>query len=267
MSADALPVLSGVLRDQRRSLVLWGLAVAAVTAIYVSFYPAMGDASQIEAFIENLPEAMVQALGYDRMASPAGYLRSTVYGLLGPALLLVFAIGAGGRLIAGQEEDGTLELELTSPVARPRLLLGRLLALWLDIAILVAVITVMTMALVAALDIDVTTTGILAGSAGLLLLVIGLGTVTMAAGAATGRRAVALGVGAGLAVLSFMFDALGPIVDAGWMTAVSPFTWYLGNEPISEGFDLAGLALLALVPLIAGAVGMIAFDRRDLMVA
>ena len=44
MAADTLPVMSGVLRDQRRSLTLWGLALAAVSAMYISFYPAMGGA-------------------------------------------------------------------------------------------------------------------------------------------------------------------------------------------------------------------------------
>ena len=266
MAADILPVASGVLRDQRRSLLLWAIAVAAVTAMYVGFWPSMGEGAEIEAFVENMPEGLVEALGYDQIATPAGYLRSTVYGLLAPVLLLVFAVGAGARLIAGQEEDGTLELELTSPVARSRLLAGRLLALWLDVVLLVAVVTVTTLGLVAALDMEVGGVEILAAGTGLLMLVLGFGTLAMAVGAATGRRAVALAVAAGIAVISFMLDAIGPTVGADWMTAVSPFSWYLGDNPLVEGFDLAGLALLAAVPVLAAVVATTTFDRRDLMV-
>lgn len=266
MAADTMPVLSGVLHDQRRSLLLWGVAAAAVTAVYVGFYPSMGDAADLQPFIENMPEGLVQALGYDQIASPAGYLRSTVYGLLGPVLLLVFAIGSGARLLAGQEEDGTLELELTAPVARRRVLAGRLLALWLDVVLLAAVVTVTTLALVAALQMEVGAVEILAAGTHLLLLVIGFGTVALAVGAVTGRRVHALAVAAALAVVAFVFDAIGPLVGADWMTAVSPFSWYLDPNPLAEGFHAGHIAMLAAVPIAAAAVAFPAFDRRDLMV-
>jgi len=266
VAADAMPITAGVLRDQRRSLALWGLALAAVTAIYTGFWPAMGDAGEIEAFVANMPEGIVQAMGYDDLASPAGYLRSTVYGLLGPALLLVFGIGAGARLIAGQEEDGTLELELTSPVSRGALLVGRLVALWVDLVVLAGVVVAVTLGLVAVLDMGIGVGAILAAGLGLLLLAIAFATVAMAVGAITGRRVVALGVAAGLAVTAFVLHAIGPTVGAAWMGAVSPFAWYLEPNPLAEGFQTGGLVALAVVAVVAAAAGLLAFDRRDLMV-
>lgn len=260
-----LPVLSGVLRDQRRSLLLWSLALTAVCAMYISIYPAMG-ATDMTSLVEDLPEGMVNAFGYDQIGTAAGYLTSTVYALLGPVLLLVFAIATGTRLLAGQEEDGTLELEFTAPISRRRLLAERLVALWLDIVILVGVLTAVTLLLVVALNLQVGVRNILAGSAGLLLLVIGFGTVGLAVGAVTGRRVIGLGVAAALAVVAFIFDAVGPTIDAGWMTAVSPFSWYLEDSPLLEGFDVQGLILLALVPIAAAAPALVVFDRRDLMV-
>lgn len=265
MAADTLPVLSGVLRTQRRSLVLWSLALAAVCGMYISIYPAMGGVD-MAALVQDLPEGMVNAFGYDRIGTAAGYVTSTVYSIMGPVLLLVFAIATGARLIAGQEEEGTLELELTAPVSRRRLLAERLVALWLDIVILVGVLTAVTLLLVMALELDVGVANVLAGSTGLLLLAIGFGTVGLAVGAITGRRAIGLGVAAGLAVVAFMFDAIGPTIDAGWMTAVSPFSWYLEGDPLLDGFDVQGLLLLAAVPIVAAAAALVAFERRDLMV-
>lgn len=264
-AADPTPVLTGVMRDQRRSLVLWSIALIAVCGIYIGVYPAIGG-DEMAAMVDGLPEGMSTALGYDQMTSAAGYLSSTVYGLLGPILLLVFAIATGTRLLAGHEEDGTLELEFTSPVSRSRVLLERTVALWLNIVALVAVLTLATIGLVTALDLDVELGNILAGSAGLLLLVIGFGTIALAVGAATGRRAIGLGVAAALAVLGFVLDALGPMVDVDWMTAVSPFSWYLAERPLETGPDASGLALLAAIPIIATAAALARFTRRDLMV-
>lgn len=264
MAADTLPVLSGVVAGQRRSLVLWSGALAALTLMYVGLYPSMGASADMQAMIDQLPEAMVTAFGYDRIGTPGGWISSTVYGLIAPVLLLVFGIGAGARLIAGQEEDGTLELELSAPVSRRRLLGERLLALWLDLSLLVAVVAAVTLLLVVGLDLDVPMGHLAAGTVGLLLLVVGFSTVSFAVGAATGRRAVALGAAAGLAVLTFVLDAIGPTVEVGWMTAVSPFAWYLEDSPLSEGWDPLGLLLLAIVPVAAAAVALLTFDRRDL---
>jgi ABC-2 type transport system permease protein len=260
-----VPVLGGVLRLQRRTLLLWSLALTGVTVMYVGLYPSFAGAD-LTSFTEALPPELNEAFGYDKIGTPAGYLSSTLYGLLGPALLLVFAIGAGARLIAGQEEDGTLELELTAPVSRLRVLGERLVALIVDIVILVNVTAGVTAFLVVVLDIDIALGNVVAVSLGLLLLVLGFGTLALAVGAATGRRGVAVGAAAAVAVLAFAFDALGPSLDADWMTAVSPFSWYLAADPLAAGFDVEGLALLAVVPLVTSGAAFMWFRRRDLLV-
>jgi ABC-2 type transport system permease protein len=263
--ADTFAVLSGVLQDQRRSLGLWGLALTAVTLIYVSFYPAVGG-DELASMVDALPEGLAAAMGYDQLGSAGGYLTSTVYGLLGPALLLVFGIGRGARIVAGLEEEGGLELELTAPVSRRQVVTERMLVLLVSLVTLVGVVVVVTLGLRAVIDLeDVTVGGILATSLGLLLLCAAFASVTYATGAATGRRAVALAVGAGLAVASYVADAIGSIVEsASWLTDVSPWSWYLAGDPMTAGIDPVGYSLLLAVTVAAAAVAVVAFDRRDL---
>lgn len=265
-AAPSIPILRATLGDHRRALVGWSIALAIVSAIYTSFWPAMGSGEEYEALIATMPEALVKALGYDQIGTAAGYLASTVYDLLGPVLLLVFALGTGARLIAGHEEDGTLELELTSPVPRRQIYLERLAMLWTGVITLVVVLTVVTSLLVSVLDMDVAFTNLLAGSAGLGLLVLGLGTIAFAVGAATGRRSMALAIAAGLAVLAYLFNAIGPAADLDWMSRVSPFGWYTDPRPLLNGVDVPSLLQLAAIPLVAAAAGLWRFRNRDLMV-
>lgn len=267
-SEPSTPVVAlHVLWERRRSLLLWSLALAAVSALYTGFYPSVGEGGEaLDAYMANFPEGMSQVLGFESIGTAGGYLASTVYGLLGPALLLVFGIGSGARLVAGQEEDGTLELELTHPVGRRRLLTERLVALWVTVLLLVAVVTVVVVAMVAGLGMDLGLDRILAGSTGLFLLVVAFATVALAVGAATGRRAIGLGVAAGLAVLSYVADAASTLLDGGaWLSAVSPWSWYLGGDPLLDGWDPAGLLLLGLLTLVATAGALLMFDRRDLL--
>ncbi len=262
---DLAPILSGVLWQRRMPLLWWSVAMAAVSAMYLSFYPSMGG-DAMDDLVAGLPDDLVTALGYETIGTAGGWVTSTVYGLLGPALLISFAIGTGARLIAGEEEAGTLELEATSPVSRNRILQERLLGLVVLIATLVAVVTIVSWIFIRALSMDVPTDRLAAGSAGLFLLVLGFGAVSFALGAFTGRRSAAVGVTSALAVAAFMFDALGPIVEQQWLSEVSPFYWYLGNDPLIDGFDWFGLLKLSLVPLAALAVAVARFPHRDLQV-
>ncbi|GEM_PF-221467 len=264
-SAGAFPVLRWVLRVQLRALLGWGVALAAVSALYVSFWPAMGDTAEMQALVDSMPEALVTAMGYDAIGSPAGYLESTVYALLAPILMLVFALGLAARLIAGEEEAGVLELEATSTVGRTRLLLERYLALVLGVVWLAVLVGAVSLGLARALGMDIATGPLLGATIGLLLLVLALGSVTFAVGAATGRRALALAVGAAVAVLAYVANALAPLLDDGaWLERLSPFHWYLGNDPLNEGLGLPGAAALVVLALVSLVAAVVAYDRRDL---
>jgi ABC-2 type transport system permease protein len=264
-AAATVPVARWVLREQRRSLLLWAIALAAIAAMYLSFYPAMGANEDMESLIAGLPEALQVGMGWDRIGTAAGYLESTVYALLAPALLLVFAIATGARLLAGEEEAGTLELEGTAPVSRRSLLLQRYGVLALDLALLCLALAAATVGMVAVLDMDVTAPNILAATLGLWLFVLAMGSLTFAVGAATGRRALALGVGAGVAVASYMANAIGPMADGlGWLEDVSPFGWYLRGDPLTQGIDPIGFGGLLVLVLVTLGVGLVTYDRRDL---
>lgn len=264
MPAEVLPSLRRVWRDHRRALVIWAVALAAITVFYLSFWPTMGV--EMTAALEGMPEGLMVAMGYDRIGTGAGYLGAVVYGLLGPVILLVYGIGLGGRLIAGQEEDGTLELDLASPISRARLYLERLAAAWLLVAALVVATTIAVLVSGPLFDLGISTGNVLAGSLALLLLVGGFTTLAFALGGARGRRGAAMGAAAGLAVIAYVFRGVANAAGVDILGAMSPFAWALDPEPLMNGFDLPSLLRLAAISLIAAPLGLWFFLRRDLMV-
>jgi ABC-2 type transport system permease protein len=264
MRAERLPTLARVLRDHRRAFVTWLVALTAITAFYMAFWPMMG--AEMLAAIEGMPEGLMTAMGYDRIGTAAGYLEAVVYGLLGPILLLVYGIGLGVRLIAGQEEDGTLELDLTAPVARGRLYGERLAAVWLLLVGLIVGVTLAVFVSDPLFDLGLDLGNVVAASFGLLLLVGGFATLGFAAGAATGRRGLALGAVAGLAVVGYVFRGVANAAGVDALAAVSPFSWFLAPDPLAHGFDLASTLKLAAISVVAAPLGLWRFRRRDLTV-
>jgi ABC-2 type transport system permease protein len=263
MRADALPTLRRVLRDHRRGFAIWAASLAAVTIFYMAFWPMMG-AEMLRA-IEGMPEGLMAAMGYDRIGTAAGYLEAVVYGLLGPVMLLVYGIGLGARLIAGQEEDGTLELDLAAPVARGRLYAERLAALWILLGGQVLAVTLAVLVSDPLFDLGLDRGHVLAASFGLLLLIGGFATAALAIGAATGRRALALGVVAGLAVVGYVFRGVANAAGVDVLAALSPFSWFLDPDPLANGFDLGAALRLAAIGVLAAPLGVARFRRRDLM--
>lgn len=256
------PVLTHVLRTELRSTLLWSLAVALVAGLYTTAYSAVGGSKA--DVVGKLPQGLVTALDLGAIGTPAGYLASTVYGILGPALLLVFVVTRAARLLAGQEEDGTLELELAHPVARRRVYAERLTATAMAALWLVVVLTAAVLLAGRVIALNVGAGDVVAGSAGLLLLVLAIGTVTFAAGAVTGRRTTALVAGASLGVASYVANALGVSVGLPWLVDVTPWSWYLGAQPLTTGLDVGGLVKLAALGVLATGVGAAVFARRDL---
>ena len=87
-------VFTKTLWDTRRSLLGWALAISAVAATYAAFWPTV-NTPQMQQALGNYPQAVLEAFNYNDLTSPAGYLGSSVYGLLIPLLVAVFAIAYG----------------------------------------------------------------------------------------------------------------------------------------------------------------------------
>lgn len=252
-----------VLRDHGRAAALWAASLAAITVFYLAFYPLMG--SEMMAAIQGMPEGLMAAMGYTDAGTPEGYTNAVIYRLLGPLLLLVYGLGLGARLLAGQEEDGTLELELTAPVARSRIYLERAAALWLLLALPVLAMTLAALLSDPRIGLGLVASRVLAASLGLWLLVGLFATLTLVVGALSGRRALALALGAGVAVVAYVLQGIADGAGITLFTTISPFGWFVEADPLRNGFDWrSSVMMLALVALLL-LFGLARFRRRDLM--
>lgn len=252
--------------DQRRALLGWAIGFAAVSLIYGAFYP-IAATPEYEDIIDALPEALAEGMGWSDITSAAGYIGSTVYGILGPVLAIVFAIGMGARAIAGDEEAGTLELLVAEPVTRRSVVLQRATALGIALLAAGAIVFLAILALRGPIDLDLAVANLAAASLNLALLGGVFGAVALFTGALTGRRGLVIGVAAGIAVVAYLANALAPQLEGfEWIQNLSPFFWFDGSGTLRDGMDLVKTGLLAgsVVLLVAGSV--VAFDRRDVAV-
>jgi ABC-2 type transport system permease protein len=212
------------------------------------------------------PQDVRAAFNYTDMASPQGYLGGAVYGLLVPLLVAVFAIAWGARSVAGDEDAGTLDLVLAHPVSRRSLALQRFGGLLTGVFVAGLVLFAAMVALRGAFDLnEVSIGGFLAINLQLAMFGAWFGGLAFAVGAATGSKAAALGAGAGVAVLAYLANSVFPQVGAlSWTREISPFHWYLGGDPLSNGVQTGGVLVLLITTVVLVTAGTALFTRRDL---
>src|SRR6516225_6381969 len=256
------------LRDHRRPTLGWCLGMAALTLMQLAVYPSVhSQGANMRDLINSYPSAFKAMFGMEGVdfTSGPGYLSTETFSLLAPLMLIGLGIALGTGAIATEEERGTLDLLMASPVSRGRVLAAKALG---SLAALVAVAVVLYLTVLAAasgLGMSIGA-GMLARATGaVLLLAIACGAVAFLAGAATGKRAAAIAAGAGFAVVSYFTDSLAEITSVvrPWRV-VSIFHQASATSALRGDIGIAG----PLAPAAFAAACLLAawylFARRDL---
>ena len=251
--------------ERRHGFLFWSLGVGLLVVSVLSVWPSLHD--EYAKLVQNYPDALLAFLGVDRagLGSASGYLQAELFGLMVPLVLVGYAIAAGSGTIAGEEERGTLELLLTQPVSRVRVALEKYAALVTALAILTAAFAAVLLAFTPAFDLNVGVFDELAATVSAFLLAAMFGAVALALGCATGHRALAAGIASALAVGAYLLTTLAGLVEGLRMfRRLSPFWWYSGNDPLTNGLSLLHVALLLAVTVGAVAAAVFTFTRRDI---
>ena len=193
------------------------------------------------------------------------FLSARLYATIGLVLMLAFAVGMGAASVAGEERRGTMELQLSTPISRRRLVLGSFAAMVTLIAVPAFGLFAVMVAGNAVFELELVVESIASATLGLALTGLFFGALALAISAATGNARLARAIPAAVAVAGFVVNGLGSAVASlAPFRYLSPIYWFLGNTPpLLRGFSAGPLVLLAAA-LVLVSVGMVGFERRDM---
>jgi len=260
-------VFAKTLRDARRGVLWWSLGLAGLAAMMVAVYPSVRDNPSLDKLLESYPEALRGVIGFGGeldYSSGAGYLGIELFSFMVPLLLIVVTVAAGAGAVAGEEERGTLDLLLSTPVSRRRLVVEKLGALVVEVVVLGAVLWLALVVGSNAGDLGVSAAHLGAATAGAVLLALGFGTIALLVGAASGRRSRAIAVAAAGAVAAYLVDSLASlssVLEA--LQPASPFYHYSASDPLRHGLQAEHAAFLVAVVVAAAVLAVVAVERRD----
>ncbi|GAA4607257.1 ABC-2 type transport system permease protein [Actinoplanes octamycinicus] len=260
-------VFTKALTDQRRSLIGWGVGLFLMVLMETALWPSIGKMPDLQQFLANYPEAMRKLFNMQDFGTGTGFVNTELFSILVPVLLLTYAIGRGARAIAGEEETGTLEVLLVTPVTTTTLLAQEGAALLTGLLVLGTVLYAAVIAGSVLFGMGIGLLPLLSATLAMVLLAAEFGCLALAIGAVTGRRAVAIGTAAAAAVGAYLLYVAGELVTAlePWQR-LSPFDQAMSGGPIGAGFRAVHLVMPVVAVLLVAAAAP-RFARRDIAVA
>ncbi|WP_319039594.1 ABC transporter permease [Kribbella solani] len=197
------------LYDARRGLIGWSIAIAALVLLESALWPSIRDMPNLHQLYQSFPEELRKFFNLDAMTTGRGFLNAELFTLLLPGLFLVYGIGHGARALAGEEERGTLELLLVTPISGARVVVDKALALTVSVTTLGVVLFVATSIGSLAFGLGISVPDAAGGALAMTLLGLEFGVLALAAGALFGRRSTAVAVASAAATAAYVVYAAG----------------------------------------------------------
>ncbi|HLZ55845.1 MAG TPA: ABC transporter permease subunit [Ktedonosporobacter sp.] len=254
-------IWSKSLRDYRVPILGWGIALALLMIVaFATATPAV-----LEGFASLAPILGFLGVPY-ALLTPEGYVTFRYMEMVLPLLLSFWLILAGARLVRGEEERGTLDVLLTTPQSRARLLLEKIAALLIASLLIALLFALGAVAGEARIEQHADLVRALLAGMNLSLFVFFFGMLALLISQFTISRGAAAGGASGLLLLSLLLDITGREVNGSWLQYLSPFFYYNLNRPLIPTFhnEPAAALLLVALSLPCVALSLFLFVRRDI---
>ena len=251
------------LRLRRRAMIGYTAGIAVYVFVIVALYPAFKDATSLNELASGDPTLGALFGLSGSLTSPSGWLNANIYANFLPLVILLLTVGYGAAGVAGQDEDGTLSLQVTLPHSR-RAILGQKIATLVLQALPVAVATLLLVLLGRSFDLALSAGALVGTTLGVLLLGIDFGLLALLVGALSGSRGTALGIASAVAATSYLIGSLAPVTH--WihpLRVASLFYWSVGDDQLVRGLSAASAAVLTCVGVALAVAAALAFDRLD----
>jgi ABC-2 type transport system permease protein len=247
-----------------KNIVVWSVSMFLLALMFTGLYDSFkGEITDVIGNAPKLMEAMIGPIP-EGAVTPEGWLGIELYGLLFPILLAVIAVSAGASAIGAEEESGTIELILASPISRGRVVLEKSLGVMVQLAIIsgslwagIAIGSIL-------FPFDVSLTNVFSATGMGWIFGTTVAYITMSIQALTGRKGLALGVGGGFVGLSYVMMVISGLIHGlNSLKHISLFNYYDGPSVLINGLNETSFSVMLGLSVLCFAVSLYGFYNRD----
>lgn len=250
------------LRSRVRSIVIWGVALGGLGALYVALFPTMSEF--LRQYLDQASQQMQQFMGQlqDSMTI-AGWMETEFYTSIAPLALPFMVIPIGARAVSGSEERKTLDLLLSNPLPRRHVIASALGTMAGALACVLGITWVLTYIAVPAAGVGLGPGSLAAALFVLWVFCLLFGALALLVSTWVRRSFLAIVIPAVVLVVMYVIGNLAQVSKSVESIRVFSLFYHLGH-PLKGDFPwTAVLLMLAAICVIGGAATAI-FDRRDI---
>lgn len=260
-----MTIVKHELRQGRRTLIIWTVAIGFLLGICVFLFPEMkGEMDGVSEMFSSMG-SFTEAFGMDRInfGTLIGFYAvecGNILGLGGAFFAAFLAVG----ILAKEEKDHTAEFLLTHPVSRSRVVTEKLAAVLLQIFILNAIIFGVSVISVAMIGEEIPWKEIRMLHLAYFLLQVELSGICF--GISAFLRRGSLGVGLGIAAMMYFLNLIANISEgAEFLKYITPFGYAEGADIVTNGSLDAVLVLPGMLYMVIGiAAAYWEYGRKDI---
>lgn len=259
----SLSILRKEIKDRRNSIGVVSASLAGFALLFAGMYKSVaGDLGEI---LGSFPAGFEAIIGdFGAISQPEGWLGIELYSLFLPFAIAIAAILYGANTIGKEEESGTLELLLASPISRSKLIIQKSLGLAVQAAIIAGSTWVGVFMGTLIFDFDVSLINVFWASFAAWLLGMLYGYFSLAVQSVKGSRSFGLAAGAGLLAATYFAQVLSELIDQlDFLKYLSPFHYFDVQAVLLNGPNVGYFAVLAACSIAFYTVAHLSFKQRD----
>jgi ABC-2 type transport system permease protein len=273
-------IFKETIRQTWLQAILWGLGFGLLGASTLAVLPDAEGLKAMADLIEQLPSFMISLIGSGNdlvfMSTPEGYITAGFYGRL-LLLLAIFPVLLGLRVTSNEENSGVMDTLLSLPVSRPVMMIEKILAYWLMMALMLLVMNGWLVAANMAFEVGIDNARLFLVGGALFPSILFIFGLTVLFSALIRQRRTAI-IGVVVVILGgFLIDMLvglaesalskGDFLESTFLETAKFFSiyhYYNSAVIFQQGLIWNHVLIMLIAGCLAGIAGIWLFNRRDL---
>ena len=261
-------LLQQELRSRRNGIIGWAIGLSLLPAIYVAMYPQFQDS--LAGMQDILDMEIYKAMGMS-FGTFEDWLASTVINLV-PLILGIYAVLDATGTLAGEEDNGKLELILALPIKRWQIVtvkaIAHGIALFLILLIVGIVTTIVFLGIESQVETSLTAWDVFWSLLYLWPIVMAFGMISLFLGTFAPSRRIAALIATVVVIVSYFGNNLSSQILT--LESIQPlFLFYYLDSTAAlweNGPQASDVLILLGIGLVAFLLALFFFQRRDITV-
>ena len=272
-----LVLLSMTLRLSRWAIVGWIGFLVLYSFLIIWIYPVLAENEGLALYVQSMPEEVLNTIGLtpeivDELFAEGGFSfegwLATEYLAWWPIMVGIYAFMFCSGIVAREAERGTMELLLSQPVSRSRIVSSKLLGFLVIIATIIAgsLIGIILSLPLVDVGLDLWRVFLVLAQAGMLVGVIAAYSTLVSSLVMDPRKAMT--ISGGLMAFSYILNLLAPALSGmDWILRFSLFSYFKPFEILLRGnFSLQTVAVYLILTIVFFAASLMVVEWQKAVV-